>query len=319
MKSKNKWIFPLCVICLGLVCAVGYTLCKEEKAKTEELETDLEEVSSGEIVVDGQPYFLNTNIQAVLFMGIDKEAKSELQGRPGENGQSDSLNLLVADRATGKAQILQISRDAMVEIDIYALSGEKILSEPGQIALQYAYGDGDKESCRLTTGKVSELLYGVEISSYLSLTMEGMVKVADAIGGVTLTIPEDYTWIDPAFEKGVTLTLSGEMVEAYVRTRDTEVLDSNVQRMERQSQFLAALIEKMQTMDDMSGYLSLYQQMEPYMVTNMTADEMAELAEYEISTDTQSVPGEVILKDGYAQFIVDNEELKNIVLKMFYN
>lgn len=320
--KNNKFIAILAIVCVILLCGVGYTILngknKDETRDVPASSTDNEEKSSDTIVVDGREYRLNTNIQTVLFMGIDKNAKSDMGDRTGENGQSDSLNLLIVDRETKKAQILQISRDSMVDIDIYSASGEKMISEPGQIALQYAYGDGEEESCRLTAGKVSELLYGVSVDSYLSLTMEGMVKAADAIGGVTLTVPEDYTWIDPAFSKGTTLTMDGEMVEKYVRSRDTEVLDSNVQRMERQSQFMGALIEKLQSVKETSNYLSLYQQMEPYMVTNMTADEMKSLSEYDIDTNMLDVPGEVILKDGHAQFIVDNEALRKIILKTFY-
>ena len=320
--KNNKFIAILAIVCVILLCGVGYTILngknKDETRDVPASSTDDAEKSSDTIVVDGREYRLNTNIQTVLFMGIDKDAKSDMGDRAGENGQSDSLNLLIVDRETKKAQILQISRDSMVDIDIYSASGEKMISEPGQIALQYAYGDGEEESCRLTAGKVSELLYGVNVDSYLSLTMEGMVKAADAIGGVTMTVPEDYTWIDPAFSKGATLTMDGEMVEKYVRSRDTEVLDSNVQRMERQSQFMGALIEKLQNVKETSNYLSLYQQMEPYMVTNMTADEMKSLSEYDIDTNTLEVPGEVILKDGHAQFIVDNEALRKIILKTFY-
>ena len=320
--KNNKFIAILAIVCVILLCGVGYTILngknKDETRDVPASSTDAAEKSSDTIVVDGREYRLNTNIQTVLFMGIDKNAKSDMGDRAGENGQSDSLNLLIVDRETKKAQILQISRDSMVDIDIYSASGEKMISEPGQIALQYAYGDGEEESCRLTAGKVSELLYGVNVDSYLSLTMEGMVKAADAIGGVTMTVPEDYTWIDPAFSKGATLTMDGEMVEKYVRSRDTEVLDSNVQRMERQSQFMGALIEKLQNVKETSNYLSLYQQMEPYMVTNMTADEMKSLSEYDIDTNTLDVPGEVILKDGHAQFIIDNEALRKIILKKFY-
>lgn len=320
--KNNKFIAILAIVCVILLCGVGYTILngknKDETRDVPASSTDDAEKSSDTIVVDGREYRLNTNIQTVLFMGIDKNAKCDMGDRAGENGQSDSLNLLIVDRETKKAQILQISRDSMVDIDIYSASGEKMISEPGQIALQYAYGDGEEESCRLTAGKVSELLYGVNVDSYLSLTMEGMVKAADAIGGVTMTVPEDYTWIDPAFSKGATLTMDGEMVEKYVRSRDTEVLDSNVQRMERQSQFMGALIEKLQNVKETSNYLSLYQQMEPYMVTNMTADEMKSLSEYDIDTNTLEVPGEVILKDGHAQFIVDNEALRKIILKTFY-
>lgn len=322
MKNKNIIIIVLAVICCLLLGAVGYTMLndkKQEEKATSESDSDHRTSQSGTIVVDGVEYRPNTNLQTVLFMGIDRQEKvKDGENRPGENGQSDSLNLLVADRETGKAQILQISRDSMVEIDIYSASGEKMMSEQGQIALQYAYGDGEELSCRLTAEKVSELLYGVDIQSYLSLTLEGMIRTADAIGGVTVTIPEDYTDIDPAFVKGETVTMNGDLVEKYVRTRDIDVLESNVDRMKRQQQFMSALIEKLQGMQGSTQYMSLYQQMEPYMVTNMTADEMKALSEYEIDSDTLEVPGEIIYKDGHAQFIVDNKSLQKIVLKTFY-
>ena len=267
---------------------------------------------------DGKKYKLNSDIKTVLFMGVDKEEKADLGNNPGENGQSDSLNLLVLNKEEKKAQIVQISRDSMVGIDIYDVTGNKLMTEEGQIALQYAYGDGAEESCRLTSEKVSDLMYGVNVDSYFSLTLEGLVAATDAVGGITLTVPEDYTEVDPAFEKDAVVTLNGELAEKYVRKRDIEVLDSNNQRMERQSQFIGALIEKMQSIDGKSEYLSLYQQLTPYMTTNMTADELEELSNYKIEAETIKVPGEIIEKDGHAQYIVDNKELKKIVLKLFY-
>ena len=238
--------------------------------------------------------------------------------RPGENGQSDSLNLLIVDRETKQAKILQINRDSMVDVEVYSVDGVKVRTEPMQIALQYAYGDGEEQSCRLTAERVSELLYGVDVQSYLSLTLEGMSEIADAIGGVQMTISEDYTAIDPAFVKGATITMDGKLVEKYVRTRDIDELDSNLDRMKRQQQFMNALIQKIQGMEGQAQYMSLYQKMEPYMVTNMTAEEILSLKEYHIDDQTMEVPGEVIYKDGHAQYIVDNESLQKNVLKIFY-
>ena len=99
-------------------------------------------------------------------MGVDKKEKADLGNNPGENGQSDSLNLLVLNKEEKTAQIIQISRDSMVGIDIYDVTGNRLMTENGQIALQYAYGDGAEESCRLTSEKVSELMYGVNVDSY---------------------------------------------------------------------------------------------------------------------------------------------------------
>lgn len=321
MKNKNLSIVILAIVCIVLVAGVAVTVTGGKKGSTEKAEktndTEQEESQSGIIEEDGQKYKLNPDIETVLFMGVDKEAKADLGNNPGENGQSDSLNLLVLNKADQTAQIIQVSRDSMVTIDVYDVTGKKLMSDSGQIALQYAYGDGEEESCRLTTEKVAELMYGIPIDSYLSLTIEGLVAATDAVGGITVTVPEDYTAIDPAFQKDAVVNLNGELAEKYVRKRDIEVLDSNNQRMERQSQFMDALIKKMQEIDK-GAAISLYQTLQPYMTTNMTADKLESLSDYTISGDMIKIPGEIIEKDGHAQYLVDNKELKKIVLKTFY-
>lgn len=319
MKNKNKMLVIIAIFCFILIGAVAFTVFKDKKKENKKIASGAsEESQSGYITYNGKKYKKNSEIKTTLFMGIDKSAKADLHNNPGENGQSDSLNLLVMNEKTGEAQVLQISRDSMVEIDIYDIDGNKLMKEEGQIALQYAYGDGEKKSCRLTSEKVSELLYGTSIDSYLSLTLEGMVVATDAIGGITLTVPDDYTAIDPVFEKGKTITLDGKLAEKYVRTRDIEILDSNNQRMERQTQFMNALIQKIQEIKSNSQYASLYQQLEPYMVTNMTADELKEIADYNISSQMEKIPGVIVEKDGHAQFKVDNEKLKEMVIELFY-
>lgn len=321
MKSKNGLVIVLGIVCVFLLCIVGYTVMQSKKELKEVPETseDLNEVSTQDgVTVDGIEYELNSNIEAILFMGIDKEARTDFHNSPGLNGQSDSMNLLILNKETKKAQMMQISRDTMVEIDIYSIMDDKLMTEPGQICLQYAYGDGEKRSCILARDKVSELLYGVEIDAYLSLTLEGMTKAAQQIGGVEVIVPEDYTYIDPAFSKGATVVLDEHLTEKYVRSRDFEALEANEERMERQAQYMKALMNKLQSIDNLEQYMYLYQELEPYMVTNLTAEEMMELAEYEVSTEMITIPGEIQEIDGYAGLVVDNEKLQKIVLDLFY-
>lgn len=318
MKNKNKLLAVLGIVCILLVGLVVFTMFQDKKKVEKTITSSGTSSESNFITYKGVKYKKNSDIKTMLFIGVDKAAKADLHNSPGENGQSDSLNLLIMNQDTNKAQILQISRECMVEIDIYGEDGEKLMATEGQIALQYAYGDGEEKSCRLTSEKVSGLLFGTSINSYLSLTLEGMVVATDAIGGVTLTVPEDYTAIDPAFEQGKTITLNGELAEKYVRTRDIEVLDSNNQRMERQAHFMNALIREMQEIGGTMKYAEIYQKLEPYMVSNMTADELKEISEYEINTEMQRVPGEIIEKDGHAQYIVDNGQLQELIIKLFY-
>ena len=58
----------------------------------------------------------------------------------------------------------------------------------------------------------------------------------DLVGGVSVTMEEDGTQIDPAFVKGATVRLSGSQAEAFVRARMGLENDTNLARMQRQRQ-----------------------------------------------------------------------------------
>lgn len=316
MKKKKRIktvVIVLVIVALGIA---AYLLLRDGIEK-EPVVSENVDTQGQYITYNGKKYETNANVKAILFLGVDKEAKAELGQNPGENGQSDSINLLILDTKEKTGEILQISRDCMIDIDIYDINGEKITTERGQITLQYAYGDGEEKSCRLTAEKVSELLFGVQIQDYVSLTLDGIETATDAIGGVTLTVPKDYTEIDPSFKEGATVTLDGAKSEKYVRSRDQESLEGNNERMERQAQFMQALIKELQTVES-DQYQSLYQKLDPYMVTNMTAKELEDLKEYEISDEITVLPGTVQLEDGHAQYLVDDAKTKDLVIKWFY-
>lgn len=46
------------------------------------------------------------------------------------------------NRETKEGKIIQISRDTVVDLDIYDTNNELLMTTEGQIALQYAFGDG---------------------------------------------------------------------------------------------------------------------------------------------------------------------------------
>jgi len=316
MRIRKRLIGSIC-LWLILVCAVVVTYVRDLKKDLKY--TDSEEINTEfQLTVDGREYERNLDIEAILFLGIDKDAVADLDDVPGENGQSDSINLVIRNKVTQEIEVLQISRDTMVDVKLYYPNGEFYKKKPAQIAVQYAFGDGKHFSCRMTAERVSELLYGVEVNDYFALTLDGMIYAADAIGGIPITIPEDYTDIEPIFEKGAEIILDGVLTERYVRSRDLTEVEGNTQRMHRQAQFLEALFEKLSTIQDEEQLISLFDKLEPYMVTNLTLEEMMELSEYSFNRKITSVEGEVKVTDGHLQFHVDNEKLQTKVLDLFY-
>lgn len=320
MKKKKYVILGIVTVLLVTVAGVlAYRMQQDKKKEKIKYDgyTD-ENQETNYITYKGEKYKYNYNLRTVLFMGIDKEGEIE-EKKVGNGGQTDSLVLFAMDTEKKTTQALSVSRDTMTDIRTYDMSGEFLSTERAQLALQYAYGDGRTKSCVLTREAVSNLLYQMPVNSYVALTMEGFSQIADELGGIRITVPQDYTYINPAFKEGETITLNGKMAEQYVRYRDTNVSGSNNERMERQSQFIEALVKQLQT--DMKGKkdaVHLYRKMKPYMVTDISEEELEKMINYEFEGKVEKVPGTVQKGEKYDEFIVDNEKLQEKVINMFY-
>ena len=246
-KTKKTMLITILTAAIVLIAAAvlwylyqNVSLNRLNKKQTEETMNSgsAENDTSDSIFYNGKEYVYNKNLTNVLFMGIDKDAEVSLSNMPGTSGQADCLMVISLDKSNETARVLQVSRDTMTDVDLFDVSGKYYTTVQAQIATQYAYGNGVQSSCFATKKTVSELLYDLPIDGYLSLNLSAISILNDAVGGVTVTVPEDYTDIDPAFTAGTTITLTGEQAEKYVRKRDITVLGSNNGRMQRQMQYI---------------------------------------------------------------------------------
>ena len=133
----------------------------------------------------------------------------------------------------------------MTQIQILGVTGEPAGTFTGQLALAHTYGSGEEDSCENTVLAVSNLLYGMEIDHYVSLTMDGVALLNDLVGGVTVEVLDDFSGIDDSLVQGETVTLQGQQALTYVRSRGGLEDSSNLHRMERQRQYLGALQQQL--------------------------------------------------------------------------
>jgi len=317
-KGKKVLLIILLLLVFILVALVIKEVLKEPEAEWDDTQS---QVDINQITYEGKQYSYNTNLMNILFLGVDNTDMLTEDNLPGEAGQSDCIMILTLDKEKKEGRILQIPRDTMTEVDLYDTSGNYSTTVTEQIATQYAYSIGGKSSCFATKKTVSELLYDLPIDGYLAMEYSSIAIVNDAIGGVEITVPEDYTMIDPAFKKGATLKLTGEQAHDYVRWRDTNASFSNNDRMERQVQYIPALIETIQNHvgEDGDYYKALYPLVEKHMITDLSEDEINALAEYElITSDIQYLPGEGKKGEKYEEFYVDEKKLQKMLIETFY-
>lgn len=327
-------IFGILVLLLATAVGAYFYLNKKGEAQLKKNQsiasiTAPEEASSEDdgktIVYNGAKYKYNEDNINILFMGVDRDMQDTGEKVIGENGQADVLIWAALDSKTGHLSLINISRDAMVDVNKYNVEDKYLGTDKMQLCLAYSYGDGKEKSCENTLQSVSRLMYGMPVNAYVAIDYSAIAPLNDAIGGVTVNVLEDLTQADSALKAGETVTLHGEQAQTYVRSRNTEVLDSNNQRMERQKQYIDAFLQQAisQTKKNLTLPVTLYNDVSDYMVTNISASEVTHLATLMIQNgvsggDILTVPGEVTQGDVYAEFNPDDKELYKLILSVFY-
>lgn len=289
-------------------------------------ETESLALEAGEIRYQGKIWTYNRDILTFLCMGIDKKGEAQASDDLYRGGQADALFLVVLDQDEKKISIVGINRDTMTEISVYDQDGLYVGKQTAQIALQHAYGDGMEESCERTVDAVSHLLFGLPIHGYCALNMEVIPIINDAVGGVDLTVQNDvYISGKRKWAAGEQIHLEGKDAFSFVQGRDTSIAQSAEDRLARQKQYLQAFVQKaMQTVkEDMTLPVKLYSRITPYMVTDITSEEVVYLAGQALSCrfDTENIytmEGEVIMGEVYEEFYQDDTALYEMILEIFY-
>ena len=282
---------------------------------------DIEADEDGTIVTyKGQTYEYNPNLTSVLFIGTDQSKNSGTAGAIGENGQADALYLAVLDTSTGKTTVIGIPRDTMTDVRLYSVTGEYIGVKKMQVCLSFAYGDGGAKSCESTVSTVSNLLYGIDINTYFCMKWTDFSKLADVVGGVE--VPEyDADW-NPT---GRTVTLTGDTALAYIHERNLNDLNSSVNRLTRQVNFLQAFAQKtvQRTREDITVPLNLYNTVSKNSVNNLDASKITYLTTVFMNGGAQlefrTLTGEMVQGEEYAEMYLDDTKTYEMLLDVFYN
>lgn len=274
------------------------------------------------ITVGGQTY-RPRDLCTILLMGIDRKSDATASGfRNG--GQADFLQLIIIDQAERKIHRLQIDRDTMTPITVLGVLGKKAGMRTAQISLSHGFGDGKAQSCEFTVEAVSNLLFGFPIDFYIAINMDGISVLNDLLGGVTVTLEDDFSALDPQMVAGATLTLMGKQAEYYVRGRMSIGVGTNEARMARQEKYIASLTDQLGSRishsKDFIG--EVYDEMGPYLLTNMSKgrliNEVWNAREYDRTPLIKPTGEHSIGADGFMQFHVNETELQQIIMSLQY-
>lgn len=258
------------------------TNAREEIAAREKAKLATVEWQDNWVAIDGKVYAYNESCINLLFLGVDKpgEISEDEEYEGWEAGQTDAIFLVSIHPESGSIHIVGIPRNSMVNVDIYDEENRKIDTVYDQICLQYAFAGGGQAGLDRMKKTVSELLFGLPIHGAFAIGYDAVGIINDMAGGVEVEVLEDLQKENKVLVPGNTVHLDGTLALTYVRSRNFGQVGSPTLRLQRQKQYITALIQKVRGMVKKNPVLvkDMYQAVSGYMNTDVTLDEVIYLA-----------------------------------------
>ena len=278
------------------------------------------------ISYNGRERTVRRNLRTLLVLGTDKYLEDMKTNGPElyfNYEQCDFVTVLVFDTAEKTCTPLQLNRETMCDVYRLSINGMVYDTMEMQLCLAHTYGSGGEDSCENVLNTVRDnIIFGAPIDSYMTFTMDSVPDITDMVGGVEVTIEDELAAsIDPSFEIGKTVTLKDDMALSFVRVRSNEYLEGNVERMNRQRQYLEGFTVAARKAAEADADLAstAVNSLTPYITTNLSIPEMCDvvnrLAEYEIKPVV--TPEGTLAQGKYAEFHIDNDSLWNLVTELW--
>ncbi len=233
--------------------------------------------------------FMKNRVNIMVF-GIDKSEEREASG----SFRTDTMILVTVNFKTNAVDMISIPRDSYVQL--YNKSGELIepLDPYGKVNSAFSLGGGLKHGgYQSALNTVSALFGGIPVQYYVSVDMNAVKDVVNAMGGVEYDVDIEVTMNGRELHPGLQ-HLDGQAVLDYCRQRKGS---SDVARADRQQRMLFAIFNQMKSTGQIANIPKIYIAVQSNIETNLSFEQICALALVAVRMDSAGlnrhmVPGE---------------------------
>lgn len=229
-------------------------------------------------------------------------------------GLSDTMLLVRFNPDTHQVVVLSLPRDTRTWVDGAGLT---------KLNAANAFG-GPTLAARAT----SELLGGVKIDRYIRINVQGVEKLVDALGGVTVFVPKDMRYQDDSQHLYINLAqgeqhLTGAQAMQFLRFRYDEYGD--IGRVQRQQMLMRALVEQTLKPATLTRFPQIISVIQSNLDTNLSVEELIALVGFTAQTDRPNM--QMVMLPGYfgseaeygASYWLPNYPALDSVVQQYFN
>ncbi len=228
-------------------------------------------------------------------------------------GLTDTIFLLRFDPQSKRVALLSVPRDTKTLVEG---RGETKINEANDVG-------GAAGSAKA----ISNLLGGVPIDRYLRVNVQGIEKLLDALGGVTIYVPKNMRYQDDSQKLYIDLKqgkqhLNGNQALQFLRFRYDE--DGDIGRVQRQQMMIRALMEQTLNPMTLARVPQIISVIQENIDTNLSVEEFVALGGFGVKIDRSKV--EMLLlpgqfngdgRKGVSYWLPNQEQIQNIMAKHF--
>lgn len=226
----------------------------------------------------------------ILVLGV-KVLASDVDNPPAEarglsydptinslEGLTDSMLLLRFNPANQQLVVLSLPRDTRTYVDgagLTKINEANVLGGPA-----------------LAARSTSDLLGGVGVDRYIRINVLGVEKLIDALGGVTVYVPQDMKYQDDTQHLYINLKqgerhLNGAQAVQFLRFRYDAYGD--IGRVQRQQMFLRAMREQVLKPATLARLPQILSVVQSNLDTNLSVEELIALAGFASQIDRSNM------------------------------
>ncbi|MGH4029916.1 LCP family protein [Actinomycetota bacterium Odt1-20B] len=292
-RRKRRWLRWGAVGLSVLVLAAGGTGWAVYEKLNGNITKDMDAAAELARYEKERPTPLVHDAQNILLIGSDTRAGqgNRKYGQDAGTQRSDTTILLhlAADRQSATA--VSIPRDLMVDIpSCRQPDGSRTKAQFAQFNWAFEFGG---TACTIRT---VEKLTRIRVDHHMVVDFAGFKDMVDAVDGVQVCLKDPVD--DPDAHVKIAAgrqTLDGEQALGYVRARKSIGNGSDTDRMDRQQEFLGALVNKVRSNDVLLNPAKLYPVLDAATSSLTTDPGLASLRGlYELVRGMRNIPTEEV-------------------------
>ena len=254
----------------------------------------------------------------VLVLGVDKDGL-----------RTDAMMLVSYDIIDASANIMSIPRDTQIKV-----KNRKVTRKINEI---HAMHDSENNILGpMGSIKAVTQLTSIPIHYYIEFNFDAIDKITDVLGPIEFDVPDiegngkGMNYDDPAQDLHIHLKpglqmLEGNEVQQFLRYRKSNSGNgdgSDTSRVERQQEFIKAIIDQKVDFSLIVKLPAIYGAMTDNIDTNFTASGVTKYAKYldgltSDKVETFNLPGESKRTNAGWYYVCDLEKTKDLVFDSF--